>query len=888
MKRKLCLLFLLFGLIGMASGQTVKKGPHPVLFAGDDDRKDISAKIKAEEWAGKSWQHILNEIDPHVNRHQTDPEWIVSRLAMYWKDGERYTQCYIAGQNWDYGKGNAPVPTVRLPGMRKWNDYNNVPLEDRTPYNATGDMLGVSRSSGDTTPVLVPYKESGHMIRSNNKEILELAEKAAFAYYITQEEKYAKFSSDILWTWLLGTYYMEPPLDPKESTNGPGGYKPGGIMGYYDYEVIHDDRQEPAAMAYDFLHDYMNENPHAHLQQLGMSATDLAGTVFKRFIEIGLVRGGAKGNWNVNRYRHLIPSMLVLESNGYYPDGKGREHYIPYYTEISREQHAALPEIIKVYSPDTGLWPESPGYASGMIGALLQMAMPLYRAGVNTVGDNPIIQKAAMANLGWLDARGNLVVFGDMRGGPLGFEVFERLLTYYKWEGNTEDAQKIEAVLSKGIQSGLYDRSESDWRSIILNQPLNTDNNTLPYHRAAYSRFHRHLIMRNGNDEENGMMFTLYGGMKGSHLSSNGLAWQFYGKGWALAPDGAAYESYWTPDMNYYSGPVASNTIVQGYSAGEITVNAMEPTVPEGQLYNDKVVLENISFADVSANEKRRLIAMIRTSPTTGYYVDIFRSDLDENDYLHHNLGNTLTLQNVAGSKLPLTETEIPNAAHKAYSFFEGIKSAEYNEDFKATWTIDEVTPALNVDMWMMGQKGRTLYQLDAPPTTLKPHLTPGEVNKSPHTTPTLLVRQKGNNAAKNPFVGVFEAYEGADKSIESITPLKATENMVSLEVTSKNSRQLLFNATDDAEYQVEKKNTFQGTFGVVSYNDKDLAYLYLGNGRKLQHGKYMLEAIKDNVNASLRLEGGKVYYSADQPIRIKLRKGKAKEYPAGYDQVIK
>lgn len=860
---------------------------HPVLYTSTENREELIEKIQNESWARQSWEALLEEINPHVDRHQSDPEWIVSRLAMYWKDGERYTQCYIAGQDWDYGEGNAPVPTVRLPGMRKWNDYYNGPLEDRTPYNETGDMWGVSRSSGDPTPVLVPYKESGHMIRQNNMEILKLAEKAAFAYFITKEEKYAKFSSDILWTWLLGTYYMEPPLDPSESTKGPGGYAPGGIMGYYDYEVIHDDRQEPAAKAYDFLHDYMNANPHAHLQQLDMSATDLAGTVFKRFIEIGLVRGGAKGNWNVNRYRHIIPSILVLESNDYYEDGKGREHYIPYYTEISRKHHAALPKIIENYDKDTGLWPESPGYASGMIGALLEMAMPLYRAGVNTIGDNPMIQKAAMANLGWLDARGNLVVFGDMRGGPLDFEVFERLLTYYRWEGNDADAAKIEAVINKGIRSGQYDRNEASWEDLILNQSLQTDNSTLPYNRAAYSPFHRHLIMRNGNDENNGMMFTLYGGMKGSHLSANGLAWQFYGKGWALAPDGAGYESYWTPDMHYYSGPVASNTIVQGYAKGEITINAMDPEVPKGQFYNDVVINENCSFADVSADEKRRLIAMIRTSPSSGYYVDIFRSDLEENDYLHHNLGDEMVLMDETGQPLQLADADIANPPHDAYSFFENIRATAHQGDFQAIWTINKVSPALNSYMWMAGQKGRTLYQMEAPHTTLRHDVTPGQVNKAPQTTPTLLVRQTDNNGAENPFVAVFEAYEGKEKSVESIEKLNLHDDLVSLRVKSGNSTQLIYNATEDAVFKTGKSGEFQGVFGVISLKGEDLEYLYLGHGQKLKHDKVSLEAVSGSVSASLRFEGDQVYYSADQPVIIRLKKGKAKTYPAGNDVLL-
>lgn len=878
----LCLLWMF-----KSYAQPTNDANHPVLYASASDRESIQKKIENEDWAQASWQKLLDEINPYVTRHQSDPEWIVSRLAMYWKEGERYTQCYIARQDWDYGKGNAPVPTVRLPGMRRWNDYYNVPLEDRTPYNEAGDMWGVSRSSGDTTPVLVPYKESGHMIRQNNMEILKLAEKSAFAYFMTDKEKYAQFSSDILWTWLLGTYYMRPPLDPEESSKGPGGYAPGGILGYYDYEVIHDDRQEPAAFAYDFLHDYMSRNPHEHLQKLDMTVTDLAGIVFKRFIEIGLVRGGDKGNWNVNRYRHIIPSMLVLESDDYYADGKGKEHYIPYYTEISTEYHAALPKILKNYDKATGLWPESPGYASGMIGAILEMAMPLYRQGVNTIGDNPIIQKAAMANIGWLDPRGNLVVFGDMRGGPLGFDVFERLLTYYSWTGSHEHVAKVETVINKGLQSGQYERSDSDWKSIVLNQPITSNSSVLPYNWAAYSRFHRHMILRNGNDEENGLMFTLYGGKKGGHLSPNGLSWQFYHKGWVMSPDASAYESYWSKDASYHRNIVGSNTIIQGYKQGEITVNAMSPVVPEGQFYNDKVLSTHCSFADVSADEKRRVIAMIRTSPATGYYVDIFRSDLEENDYLHHNLGNTMTMQSTDGSSLSLSESEIFNPPHEAYAFFQNVKATAHEEDFKVVWSIDAVSPAMQTSMWMSGQPGRTLYQVDAPPTTIKGNLTPANVNKSPENTPTLLVRQSGNNAADSPFVAVFESHEEDKAAVEQVTTHEASRTFVNLEVASGNSSQIIYQATDDVLHEAGKKQAFQGRLGVVSQKDETLEYLYLGKGKQLKYGDYVLEAVGESVTAELRWEGEQMYYNADQPIRIKLNKGKTIEYPAGYDVLI-
>ena len=121
------------------------------------------------------------------------------------------------------------------------------------------------------------------MIRSNNAEILTLAEDASFVYWVTGEEKFARFAADIFNTWLAGTYYMNPILDPEQSCGGPGGWAPGGICGYYDYEQIHDDLAMHAAVVYDFLYDYLKVHPHVHFKEIGKSTQDVAGEVFKRF-----------------------------------------------------------------------------------------------------------------------------------------------------------------------------------------------------------------------------------------------------------------------------------------------------------------------------------------------------------------------------------------------------------------------------------------------------------------------------------------------------------------------------------------------------------------------------------------------------------------------------
>ena len=51
------------------------------------------------------------------------------------------------------------------------------------------------------------------------------------------------------------------------------------------------------------LLDYLIRHPHAHLKAIGNRYKNCSRQVFKRFINIGLVRGGKSGNWNVNGWK---------------------------------------------------------------------------------------------------------------------------------------------------------------------------------------------------------------------------------------------------------------------------------------------------------------------------------------------------------------------------------------------------------------------------------------------------------------------------------------------------------------------------------------------------------------------------------------------------------
>lgn len=851
------------------------------------DKSEVQKKVENESWAQDIYNRLTTKIDVYADRHVNDPEWIVSRLAMYWKEGERYTQCYLKNQNWDRGEGNAPVPTVRMPGMRTWNKYCNVPLEDRTPYNETGDMWGADRTNPELPPVLVPYKESGHMIRGNNVEILTLAEEASFLYWLSGEEKYAKFASDIFYAWLNGTYYMNPILDPDRSTGGPGGYEPGGICGYYDYEQIHDDLALHAAVVYDFLSEYLESNPNPHLKVIGKTLKEVVGIVFKRFIDIGFVRGAKSGNWNVNGWNMMLRPILVLESNEAYEDGKGREYYLHYFTTESTLYHDALPDILQAYDPVTGLWPESPGYAFGTISMLLDMATMLKSSGIDIIADNLVMQKAAMAVFPWMDEQGNMIVFGDSRGGSANFSTFENLLTYYTKVNNEQGIQQAAAALNIGLESGKYHRSKNNWIGLctyLRSVPQVTDRKN---ERTSYSPHHEIIVMKNFEDESK-FMALLYGGKKGYHLSANGLAMQLYGFGYALAPDAAGYESYWSEDFSYHQTATGCNTVIPGYTTGEIVVNAMEPVVESDCFINTNEINPYISFADVTADEKRRMVTLIRTSPETGYYLDVFRSDLLNNDYLYHNLGTELTLYTKTGTPLNLVSDKVlKNAYSKGYGWFKNPKSISFESDFVAHWNIDAVSPHISMYMWMLGGKGRKIYQVDAPYTTLNSSLTPGGICTPPSSTPTLIVSQNGNNGWKNPFVAVFEPVKGNDKSIVSINSYGSEENFIGLQVESiKERTDYIFNSIDDAIHHPGPEVFFSGNLGIVREKQGKVEMFYLGHGKVIRKGNYSIEAPEKAYASIFRIDG-KWFYSSDTEIKVIIA-GKEQMLSVGYNQEIK
>ena len=58
---------------------------YPRIYITQSEKKELEQLISKEQWAQDVLEGIHSRLDEHVERHVGDPEWMVSRLMMYWK-----------------------------------------------------------------------------------------------------------------------------------------------------------------------------------------------------------------------------------------------------------------------------------------------------------------------------------------------------------------------------------------------------------------------------------------------------------------------------------------------------------------------------------------------------------------------------------------------------------------------------------------------------------------------------------------------------------------------------------------------------------------------------------------------------------------------------------
>ena len=669
----LCVLFFL-----NAHGQEIpltEKMPqdHPRVLTTPEGKKETWKLIKKEAWAQDVFNKLKERTEVYTRRTESQPDWLLSRLAMYWKS--HATEVYVKGEVFDHAGGaKAPAPTVRYTGTRGTAATHGRPkLEDVVPYDdsAEGNVTFCNNALEGRPQESVHPSKTGRNIESLNCEILGIARDAAFLYWMTGEEKYARLAAGVFDTYMTGIYYRNVPVDLNHGHQQT-------LVGLTSFEVIHEDALHIVVPLYDFLYHYLQSNyPDKMMIYAG---------ALKKWADNIITNGVPHNNWDLLQARYIMNVGLVLEDNEEYADGKGREYYIDYVMNRSSIRQWSLTKLADYgFDSETGIWAECPGYSSVVINDYANFTHQFdHNLQYDLVKAMPVLAKAVAATPQYLFPNRMICGFGDTHPSYLSTNFFIRMIQNAQANGKKEQERYFTALLKclnpeEGSEKSGKKNVRASVNSFFEDKPLVLD----PKVEAGkiedyvsplfYAPNVSWLVQRNGMHPRNSLMISL-NASEGNHMHANGISMELYGKGYVLGPDaGIGLFLYSGLDYaEYYSQFPSHNTVcVDGISSYPVMksnhsfdlLSCFPASAEPGKGFTS-VTYSQVAFREPESRaDQTRLMGIVTTGPETGYYVDVFRSRKERggdkmHDYFYHNLGQTMTLTAANGTDLNLQPTE--------------------------------------------------------------------------------------------------------------------------------------------------------------------------------------------------------------------------------------
>lgn len=862
---------------------------HPRLMTTPDQKPILQKQIENEEWAKEVLSGIRERIDPYVEKTQEQPDWLYSRLMMYWKS--KATQVYINGGVYSHADGEAPVPTVRFGSTRGvYSSFTRPKLEDIIPYMDDTKGVYFRNTSKEGAPLewVDQPNISGNSIESVNEEIMRIGKDAAFLYWITEDEKYARFAFDLFDTYMMGMYYRTEPVDL-------GNGHAQTLVGMSTFEVIQERILNELSYLYDFLYSYVEKQ---HKDKIKMYAA-----TFKKWIDVTIKNGVPQNNWNLHQAKFILKVAMVLEDNEHYADSKGREYYIDYILNRTSARQWSLTKFMEYgYDYNNGIWNECPGYAIGVTKDLTNFI----RDYDNTFNQNllpytPVMKNAVTVLPQYLFPNGQISAFGDTYYGNLNTESMNDMIRLAQKYENKED-EIFFTKLYKQFEPGISNREKRPQKlpaqvssffttkPLVLNDTVKAGDLKEYITPTFYAPNVSWFVQRNKyDDKQNGLMISQYASF-GNHAHSNGIAMELYGKGYVLGAESGIGSSYFEkPYLEYYSQFPAHNTVmVDGISKyPEMLSNhpfdllSHYPESGQKSGYYPDISYSEVYFLEPeSRSDQNRLLSIISTGERTAYYVDIFRSKKQRqgdkfHDYFYHNLGQELFIQDTGGRTLDLQPGDKMAFAGGhlfALDYMWDKRSARTNNDYGAVWKMSFPNGNhIYMNLWMKGYEGREVFSIKAPPCKAfrNNHNLPYEVNKEPFLT--IAARQHGE-AWNRPFVSIFEpATEEEGRSIKSIQSFEVknvSPDFVGLIVESKSGRiDYIFSSVKKEKVSHDNK-VVDATYAVISEQGKNFI-LFLGSGTLMQAKGIMIEA-SEKTNAILEYKNGEYWFCTNNPVYIK------------------
>ncbi len=831
---------------------------RPMIWANAADRASILAKIETQPWAQTVFTAMKARVADSVASHARDPGEFIRGLP------------FVAH----------PTDPARHP---------------------TFALIGGNMAS-------TPESRRHHSLQ----RYLHIGTDCAVLYYLTGDDSYARCAADILHASVEALAQM-PRNDATES---------GGIV--YPGDVLFEARAIGAQLPviYDFLHPWLTRGAKVYnVAARAPVAFDFARAqqVFRAYARLIIEHGQINSNHPVLEMPCLALNALAID------DAAERADLLAYLTTKDAPKQDSLTKVMRVFREAGGIWPESFQYSVGVSARVTYLAALLRRQDPPAL---PLDGYAAfplslvrLAEFRFPNGDNVRVGDGPRRSGQP-WDALEIAYALAVREGDTAGQRKLGALLNLGIAQGRYDRARPHGYTggadsyqgplqLLWFAPVIEGAMAAPTPRTTDALPFAGLVLQRNHSPTRDPAHALMAAVSGAsyvHSHASGMALELYGAGHVLGSN-AGKGTYTTDEHENHRRLFAAHNsvIVNGASRsaggwvglGIDTVRpvALEPApgaVPVSPDHSFTLSRFTDTSGDGVKAHQERLVGIVRTSATTGYYVDVFRSRTAAaeqfHDYLYHNLGDTLAL---TGAGRPLALAVTPGrfqpaagtswSRNRSYLFpgwhaFQNPRTAAaFSGDVAAEFTAANLQPApAAMRLFIPGADGRDYVSALAPGT----REAPSPYEKSP--TPVLVIRQRGE-AWDRPFAVIYEprlpaATPGAD-GIQSVSALRSRGQFAGFHIVSRVAGRTMTQfvlVPPDADRELSDSAlglAFHGRYAVITLDARDaVASLYIGDGRRLRFRGHELTT---TAAACADLRGATPALSVSAPSLLSLPDGR-------------
>ncbi len=794
--KKVILVLILFKVF-FVSGQSLE---HPVIWTTATEKPAILEKIDKYAWAKSILSQVKGFVDSRVNAHVSNPATFINSI----------------------------------------------------PVLATNDNASEA--------------ESGAAIKAH-AHTLTYASYAAMVYHITREEKYAQFASDVLW------HYIEElaPRTP-EKTSMSGYYFADPRTGYLYF-----------AIAYDFMVNYLKK-PETRVYQKSSGTTipfdnDKAQKAVLNIAKNAL--GEFKGR--DNRYGRIVSNHPILTAPGTLfsilciEDDTERDRLFTVFWDTGTKRQNSFTRTILPLFGDQGIWPEPVSYSFMPNVTLVLNIVEKLKPELSVLDEYKRILDGNFLFDNLRHPNRTFVRFGDSkRKSDQTIKAYRYTHNIAKRKGLTDYIKQAEVALRQGYDAlGGYNPNikVSTYENVAAYAELfwgeeipQTIEGEIDFEKPTVIVKHAGVALQRNYVKQNNEDYGLCGIIGGAHYVHShvtGITMELYGANYIMAPGAGlpptVADRKKPEHRGYFWRHAGNNTMIvngttHGIQPGSWNSNSelwMDTTInvaAEPKHLEDPIT-PKFSFATqflddtVNDDQQRRTLSTIRTSETTGYYFDMFRSkSLGENnfhDYIYHNIGDVTNIMTMDGTTLAVSptkryQTDIGDLNKSpGWRFFENTNVTEpTNAAVYVRFDLNETNTYMN----MFAPSGVAREYTKA----LGPSTREARGSYLKKKTQILAIRQQGE-AWEKPYVHIFEPSKSTNTSVKSVEHIYNNSAIAGAKVVSEvnGSKIIDYIFSNDSNTTVSHLDiNFIGEFGIVRTELKDgktNVSLYLGKGSALK-----------------------------------------------------